>query len=329
MNKLKQLLEARGKSLERLGDMTAIDVLAEFPVEAIRLFFRKFEKEIFKIEKDDKKEIIRNLRSSVHDSMNPTNLLFKYRYEMLINPLNNSMGMTKVAFKIKENRLYWGINISKVGIDPDEMKPLKLTNQSLNSVYDIIIEKIAEASKFGPKYRGEKEDYEKALAYAGSQHREKLSIIKKLKPLSKKFHFNLEAKKRSELTKFVKFRAKNYFIAGSTNEKYFHSFNHKLMYRFQVEELKKFIKLLDKRLKANNYFVNRINILGNDEGVYFQAEHGDPKSKLTGRTSTLEHFHNKKMEDFYKRLDMWSFDNVEEITREEAYRIVMKRVFKN
>jgi len=326
INKLKQLMEARSKSLDRLGGEIALDVISEFPVETIRLFFRKLKQEGTEAANDDVLKIIKRIKDSIEDSIDPSNPLFSNNgYGISFKTLKKEL--INVYFKFKGNKLLWGFQAGPVYVGEEETKPIRLTNQSLNAVFDTIIEKIIESNKLGARYGIDRETHEKGQEYSKSLLKKDPTIIAKLNIIAKKFHFNISYEKRYEKSPYNKFTASNYFIDGSTNykiEKYFdNNFNRSLTYSFQYKEMLELMKLVSQRLKANNYFITRINILSSSDGIYFVTELSDSKKK----SKYLEDTHNKLIKVFSDNAKNKKFNSEEDITREEAYRIIMKRIF--
>lgn len=321
MFKLKQLLEARSKSLEKLGNENALDVLAEFPIESMRLLFRKLKQVGLEVDKNNIEKIIDRLRSSMTDSLGPHNPMFSTnRFEIEFDLAKNKEPV-EMEFQVKKNKLYWGFMAGPVSVGTTETKPIKLTNISLNTVFDNIIEELAEAKKLGKRYSGNREEYEKGREFSKKLHKEP-KIFSKLKRIAEKYHFKIDGSYSNEDRYYLTLYFTNYLTKPYPGKldsilRKLH-FQRKIRYRYQVEEAKKFLKLLDTRLVANNYFIIRIDIIGNDDGFFINIESGNPKDYSRKSLIPLKEMHDKRLKNFMGKFNEFKIEPDEELSRSDV-----------
>jgi len=334
MFKLKQLLEARSKSLEKLGNENALDVLAEFPIESIKLLFRKLKQVGLEVNKNNIEKIIDRLRRSVTDSLGPHNPMFSTNIFEIEFDLAKNKEPVEIEFQVKKNKLYWGFMAGPVRVGTTETKPIKLTNISLNTVFDNIIEELAEAKKLGKRYGRNREEYEKGREFSKKLHKEEPKIFNKLKRIAEKYHFKIDGSYSNEDRYYLTLHFTNYLIKPFQQTRSMllilselEDFQKKIRYRYQVEEAKKFLKLLDTRLVANNYFIIRMGIMGNDDGFFIDIESGNSKDYSKKSLIPLKEMHDKRLKNFMEKFNKFKIEPDEELSRSDAYHIVIEKIF--
>lgn len=334
MNRLNMLLEIKSKSLERLGDEKVLDVLSGFPVEATRLIIAKAEEHLGKMRPDFKKEVIEQIERKVNDEYPLENPFFR-RYNPIEIYLHTDRDkFASLILQVKENKIIWGFKSGKVDVGYVSTAPINPNNKTFNQVIDQIIERMVEAQKFGERYDSKHEDWEKAWEYNRTLDKKKPKIHEIIKKVAETY--NCKVARFDDERKYLQIEimyeiVKNYdhYNTPEKARKIINDYNRRIIYKFQLEDLKKLTDALVSRLHSYNYFVIRMQGSTNaieDNGIYIELifDQTSGKKKLKNGKE-LKEDDKLNVEHFKKELEKWpaQYDD----TKEDIYKKIIRKAF--
>jgi hypothetical protein len=305
---LGQLLEIKSSSLEKLGKEKVLDVMTNFPVEMVRIFYQALEDEGMKIKgttiQQDVQRFAEYTKIPGMSSKNPwldTNNRNEFEFTDENTKDNKGKGTTiKIEIKLKGTEAQWGIDARYFRqITTEESQPIKLTNLSAQD----FAKQIASTAKkiittLPPTYDLELKDIK--LAKKGLV-KEAPAMVNRLKPLGRIYLIDIFGAKDKEIKgvdilefipSFTKFgigwpEEDNKVPWDEINKNWSWSSNNKFReftYTFQTQLLVEALPKIFKRLRENNMFVTK-GYMDHEKIVLQLSKNVEPSARYPERGS--------------------------------------------
>src|SRR5208337_3143921 len=171
---LGQLLEIRSSSLEKLEKENVLEVMTNFPVEMVRIFFNGLEKAGFKIKPDTVEDYVHRYaeytKMPFSSNKNPwldrnNRNEFEFTDEATKDYYSSKFGATlKIVIEIAGSVAKWAVDAHFLRqITLEEAKPIRLTNLSAGDFANDIAKKAKKlVDKVDPNYQIDYKVIEKA-----------------------------------------------------------------------------------------------------------------------------------------------------------------------
>ena len=338
ISKIKTLLEIRSKSLQKLGDENAIDVLAEFPADATRLLLGKIESEISTLA--NKRYIMHKIKDELKANWTSKNIYFSDNYFSL--PLEFDSGI-KMSLRISviENKIYYDLNTLYLALSQNT---INLKNKSLNFIFDEIVDTTEEVydamkkelvGKNIPFDKYEKINRELKNIKVKHENNKEPQIIKRISMIAKKF--NLRVEKDDETSNKTTVSITVSYDLNINSEKLdsmyidlYDRTKNSFNCRFQLEKLIKFVNLLEKRLRDNGYYFVKLIFTYNQTNLFARIKFGNPEDFDGASDNKLIDLHNMYLDSFRRAIKNFKYvDGKKDISEEEFLRALILKIFKS
>lgn len=320
---IQKLFEVKTKNLSQLGNVSAIDVISDYPEEFIRLLINILEKRGFSFSTESKKDLFLGLRDSISGtSLSRRNPLLdennKFQISLNTKDLNNKLDITMHA------------SGNVLNVDSISMKftsiprfSIKMKGMSANDVVEKLTAKIMKLKEVADKKITSREEWERDREEL--KKKELSSIEKNIERIAKKlgglFFSETEGNRIKIVTRpswkiidipedilsKLKIRQENLVL---------------IEYSYQFDIMKKIWSEVYKAIDRSNY---KIITAGLVDYLWFEIEIVNPKRKNMKYNMSYQEAHEKMKEYIDSLLDKGR-EKAEERTISDIRRSVVKEI---
>lgn len=314
------LNEIKSLNVEKLSRLPISQVLSEYPLEFARLLFKKFESAGYKINTQEKSELMEKLRQKINDddespwknlgfflgldsSMLIFNFNIKRKFQVKISVADSVDSTINVEFELSTKTNSILSKILKISKDLSEI--LKDSHKLKDDEKLIFTEK--EINKIKSKY---------------DESNINSSLLNKL---AAKYHLRLKENKLDDrdddqiiLYPYFEELDPSLVKMKTNNIRDIRNFT----YTFQVETLQKFLFILDKKLKNNGILLQSLNIISDRAVLSYTNKEG---SKKKNDYYTYEQYNR----NFLKSVESIDINKYENLSFMGLKKDFISRVFKD